>query len=198
MVAVALLVAWGIAAPAIATHVFEERDRPLIPPLPKLTPRLLASTALLAGIGFAGALWLMHAVHQGFDAGAHLLRCRDAVSFESSGAKKQLLLETVERIQARARGRDSALAFATTAFIAPLLHERVFRGFCQRVLTRRLSGTAGLIGSALLYAFAESTTYESLFYQALAAGLAFGAVYAEGGVVVAMIAHVLYSTHLLL
>jgi membrane protease YdiL (CAAX protease family) len=198
LAAIAIFAMWALVAPAIASRVFEGPDRPLVPPLPKITPRLLASTALLGAIGFAGAVWLMHGVHQGFDAGAHLLRCRDAVSFESSGAKKQLLLETVERIQARARGRDTALAFATTALLAPLLHERVYRGFCQRVLTRRFSGTAGVFGSALLYAFAESTTYESLFYQSLAAGAAFGAVYAEGGVVAAMIAHVLYSTHLLL
>jgi membrane protease YdiL (CAAX protease family) len=196
LVSITIFAAWALVAPAIASRVFE--GRALMPALPKLTPRLVASTAMLGAIGFVGSVWLMHGVHQGFDAGAHLLRCRDAVSFESSGAKKQLLLETVERMQARARGRDTALAFATTALIAPLLHERVFRGFCQRVLTRRFSGTAGLFGSALLYAFAESTTYESLFYQALAAGAAFGAVYAEGGVVAAIIAHVLYSTHLLL
>lgn len=151
----------------------------------------------LGAVGFLGAAFAARAIQQGFDAGGNILRCRDLASFESSGAKRQLLLESVELLTARARARDTLANLISTAAALPLAYELLFRGAFQRVIARRYSGTSGLFLGALGYAAAASMTYESLFYRTVAAGLAFGLVYAEAGIYAAVLAHVLYAAHLL-
>ncbi len=153
--------------------------------------------ALVVGVlGFLGAAFAARAIQQGFDAGGNLLRCRDLSSFEDSGAKRQLLLETVEMLSARVRSRDTWANMISTVAALPLAYELLFRGAVQRVLARRYSGTSGLFLGAVAYAIAASMTYESLFYRTVAAGLAFGLIYAEAGVYAAILAHTLYAVHL--
>ena len=156
-----------------------------------------AHVLVVGVLGFLGAAFAARAIQQGFDAGGNLLRCRDVSSFEDSGAKRQLLLETVEMLSARARARDTWANMISTVAALPLAYELLFRGALQRVLARRYSGTSGLFLGALAYAVAASMTYESLFYRTVAAGLAFGLIYAEAGVYAAILAHVLYAAHLL-
>jgi hypothetical protein len=148
--------------------------------------------------GFLGAAFAARAIHQGFDAGGNLLRCRDLSSFEASGAKRQLLLEMVEGLSARVRARDTWSNTVATALVLPTAYEVFFRGALQRTLSLRYGSMTGLFGGALGYAVAASMTYESLFYRTVAAGLAFGLVYSEAGVVAAVLAHVLFAAHLLM
>ncbi len=191
--AAALLLSLGAAT--IARRLGGERG--VLPSRPMLGRANGAHVLVVGVLGFLGAAFAARAIQQGFDAGGNLLRCRDLPSFEASGAKRQLLLETVEMLSARARARDTwANAISTVAGL-PLAYELFFRGALQRVIARRYSGTSGLFVGALAYAVAASMTYESLFYRTLAAGLAFGVIYAEVGVYAAILAHVLYAAHLL-
>ena len=204
----ACILGWAISTTLLATRLLETPRRGdsanAAPPppgpqwLPARTREGIARVALLGGIGFVGAYFLAEAAHRGLDAGAHALRCRDVVSFESSGGKRQLLLETVEAIQARARARDSSGATLFFVLSMPIATALVFRGFLQRILARRFGGIAGLTVSVVAFALTDAHGYESLFYRSVAVGIAVGAVYAEVGLAAALIAHVLYCALLVL
>jgi membrane protease YdiL (CAAX protease family) len=104
----------------------------------------------------------------------------------------------MELLSSRARARDTIANTISTVVALPVAYELLFRGAFQRVIARRYSGTTALFIGALGYAASASLSYESLFYRTVAAGLAFGLIYAEAGVYAAVLAHVLYAAHLIL
>jgi len=189
-----VFVVYAAAAPIVVARVYEGalgggslRMRLRIPEWRRVLPAAVVAFALTVG--------MTNAAHYGFDAGAYATRCVSPDAFES-GAKHVLDLEGKDVAKNVQLARESWAYFAMTVFIVPLAEERVFRALLQRVLTRRFGETRGIALASAAFGLAHLGVYKVAVYQTVLLGGGFGAAYAGGGYLAAVLVHVAWNVHL--
>jgi membrane protease YdiL (CAAX protease family) len=101
-----------------------------------------------------------------------------------------------ETTGARRQSQTQALAMLIALLAAPISEEMLYRGAFQRVARRALGGRWATLGSGLLFAVAHSFAFPTAWYNHVALGLAFAAIFEmAGGTAVALLASA--AAHLL-
>jgi membrane protease YdiL (CAAX protease family) len=195
-----VFVAYAAAAPIVVDRVFEPGARLG----PHWWPRGRARACAAGGrilpaalVGFALTVGTTSGAHYAFDAGAYATRCVSSDTFESS-AKRVLDLEGKDVAKNVRLARESWAYFVMSVLVVPLAEERVFRALLQRVLVRRFGESRGIALAALGFGLAHLGVYKVAVYQTVLLGVGFGAAYAGGGYLAAVLVHVAWNVHLVL
>lgn len=161
-----------------------------LPPWPRI--------ALGFVLGFALTVGLTNLAHYGVDAIAYVMRCLDPAGFEHGTVRKLLAAESGEVKRGVDEAREKWAFFAMTVFVVPVVEERVYRGLLQRIYSRRYGTVRAIALASVIFAVAHLGVYRVALYQTVLLGIAFGAAFEEGGLVAAVLVHMMWNLYLLL
>ncbi|MEO8877206.1 MAG: CPBP family intramembrane glutamic endopeptidase, partial [Polyangiaceae bacterium] len=151
-------------------------------------------SATIVGVALTAAL--SGGAHYGVDAVAHAVQCTHTAA--SSGAAHLLARESAEVSRNVNEAQHDLSFFLMTAFLAPLIEERVYRGALQRILGQRFGSSRAIGMAASVFGFAHLGVYRVAIYQTLLLGVAFGVAFEEGGLIASILTHVIWNAYLLL
>ncbi|MEO6574037.1 MAG: CPBP family intramembrane glutamic endopeptidase [Polyangiaceae bacterium] len=175
---------------AIIPPMVVRRSASVLPPWPRI--------ALGFILGFALTVGLTNLAHYGVDAIAYVLRCLDPAGFEHGTVRKLLAAESGEVKRGIDEAREKWAFLVMTVFVVPIVEERVYRGLLQRIFARRYGAARAIALASVVFAVAHLGVYRVALYQTVLLGIAFGAAFEEGGLVAAVLVHMMWNLYLLL
>jgi len=185
-----VMVTWGLVLPQLAVPNVDHLNT-------RRSPYFSWSNVIGAAlVGVTLTATLTGGVHYAVDAVAYAVQCTHTAA--SEGASRFMSRETAEVSRNVNEAQHDIAFFLMTAFLAPLVEERVYRGALQRVMGARFGATRAIMIAAAVFGFAHLGIYRVAIYQTLLLGVAFGIAFEEGGLLASIATHVVWNVYLLL